>query len=98
MNITKYPDQYLHVTESLTGETWIVPIGANTPLDLERLVKKWAKSMDLLEDCDGNRYRVIISEHSGGLLAYHAAIYTDGRPPDGGVCWASRDFYIDERP
>ena len=97
MNTTKYPDQYLHVTHNPSGETWIVPIAPNAHLDVERHVKKWAKSTDLLEDCDGNQYRVHIANHSFGGLEYHAAIYTDGRAP-GSVYWEAVDFCIEEKP
>ncbi len=83
-----YPDQYLHITECRSGESDIIPIGPNTKLDIEKLVKKWAKDKfcgelrldgDLMPGLEGD---------------FYAAIYTDGRSPDSGVVWDSGGFYL----
>ena len=39
--LEQYPDQYLHVEECRSGQTWIVPIADNEPLDIEALIAKW---------------------------------------------------------
>lgn len=39
-----YPDTYLHITECRSGQTWVVSIGDNDPIDLEHNVRKWVES------------------------------------------------------
>lgn len=86
----KYPDTYLFVEESRSGETWIMPIRANEHLDLKKLIKKWIKKHFCSElVLDGE----IMPRWQG---EYYARIMTDGRPPESAICWTSGGFYIKE--
>lgn len=91
----KYPDQYLLVTENQSGEQWIYPIRANAKLCLETLVKRWAKQHFGLDTPINTPIRVEVANHSFGGLSHHAAIITDGRPPDSVVVWTSKDVHIE---
>ena len=84
----KYPDQYLHVTECRSGQTWIRPLRDNARLDLDHWVRTWVK-----EEFNGE-LRI-----DGRLMPriegdYYAVIITDGRPPDSVVVWESGGFYL----
>lgn len=97
------PDCYLYVRECRSGQTWIVPSQAprgsgktdfgltlrgNSTLDLERQIKKWAKSEYAGElRLDGK----IMPRLEGD---YYARIMTDGHPPDSIVSWESGGFYL----
>lgn len=88
MATEKYPDQYLHVTECRSGQTWIRPLRSNARLDLKHWVKVWIK-----EECG---YGIQLD---GDLMPrlqgdYYAVIITDGRPPDSVVVWDSGGFYL----
>lgn len=84
----KYPDCYLHVRESRSGQEWVQPIRGNESLDIKKLIRKFCKN----EYCgelalDGE----IMPSIEGD---YYARIMTDGRPPDSVVCWSSGGFYL----
>lgn len=84
----EWPECYLYVEESRSGQTWVVPIEGNMTLDLERRVKAWIKSEF------GGELRL-----DGGIMSrlqgdYYAAIYIDHRPPTSAVCWQSGGFYL----
>lgn len=84
-----YPEQYLHVEECRSAETWIVPIGDDEPLDIEYHVDEWIKR----EYC-GEMMR------SGDLMPriegdYYAQIKTDGTPPESPLCWQSGGFFLE---
>ena len=85
---TQYPDCYLHVRECQSGQEWIVPIGDNDSIDLEKQVKAWVKqeygdelelSPPLMPKLDGD---------------FYGKIMTDGRPPESVVCWTGGGFYL----
>jgi hypothetical protein len=82
-----YPDQYLRVYSRRDGETFIMPIAENEPLDIDALIHKWVK--DRYGDDDHN---VHVSRTVRGLREYDAAIITDGRPPDSCIVWSSAEF------
>jgi len=83
----EYLDQYLHITHCQSGETHIVPLDEDTPLDIDALVDKWIEQTYCGElERDG--------ELTPGLDGeYYAAIYTDGRSPESVVVWSSGGFY-----
>ena len=88
MSAKTYPDCYLHVRESRSGEEWIVPIGPRTHLNLKELVRRWCKrTFDCQLQLDGE----IMPKLEGD---YYARIMTDGRPPDSVVCWTGGGFYL----
>lgn len=83
-----YPDCYLHVRESRSGEQWIMPIHPNCKLDLERLLKQWIAQEFCGEvDLDG----AIMPNLEG---EFYGRIMTDGRPPESIVCWDGGGFYL----
>lgn len=82
-----YPEQYLHVEECQSGETFIMPIKNNEKLNLKKLIKKWIKKQyngELVLDGD------IQSKLQG---QYYASIYTDKRSPDSNVVWDAGGFF-----
>lgn len=83
-----YPDQYLHVEECRSGQTWIVPISPRAHLDLEKRVKQWIRS----EYCGELRLDGDIMPRLSG--DYYAKLITDGRPPDSAVVWSSGGFFL----
>jgi hypothetical protein len=84
----KFPDQYLHVEECRSGETWIMPLRSNTKLNLKRLIKRWVKREYGGElQLDGEPMPRLSGD-------YYAKIITDGRPPDSVVVWTSGEFYL----
>jgi hypothetical protein len=82
-----YPDQYLRVYSRRDGETFIMPIAENQPLDIDALIHKWVKYRYGDDD-----HHVHISRPVRGLREYDAAIITDGRPPDSCIVWSSAEF------
>ena len=88
MKTTQYPDTYLHVQELRSGEEWIMPIEDNDPMNLRRMLDKWAKTQlnDELE-IDGD----LMPKMDGD---YYGKIMTDGRPPESVVCWDGAGFYM----
>lgn len=89
--ITQYPDCYLHVRESRSGEEWIVPIGDHDSIDLRTQLNAWVRTQFAGElTLDGE----IMPKLDGD---YYGRIMTDGRPPDSCVCWAGGGFYLKER-
>lgn len=84
----RWPQCYLHVECCRTGEEWAAEIRGRTLVDLKTRVKAWIRSEfggELALD--------------GGLMPglqgdYYAVIKTDGRAPDGVVCWESGGFYL----
>lgn len=83
-----YPDQYLHVGECHSGQTWIVPISDETPLDIDALVDVWIASEFGGElERDGETMRGLAGD-------YFAQIKTDGREPESPICWQSGGFYL----
>jgi len=86
--MNEYPDQYLHVEDCKSGQTWIRPLTKRTILDIKRLVKRWIKEEfcgELFLDGD------LTPRLQGD---YYAQIILDGRPPDTHVVWASGGFYL----
>lgn len=84
----KFPDQYLHVEECRSGETWILPFGDNDLLDLKVNLEKWIENEFGGElALDGE----IMSRLQGD---YYAKIITDNRPPDSVVVWQSGGFFL----
>lgn len=82
-----YPDQYLRVYSRRDGETFIMPIAEDEPLDIDTLIQDWVKYR--YGDDDHN---VHISRPVRGLCEHDAAIITDGRPPDSCIVWSSAEF------
>lgn len=83
-----YPETYLHVEEMSSGEKWVVPISDETPLDLRALCENWVEET-YCGNCE------LFGDMTPSLQGdYYAAIYTDGRTPEGGVCWEGAGFYI----
>ncbi len=83
-----YPDQYLHVEECRSGETWIMPISDRTHLDIKALVKRWIKREYQGElRLDGDLMPRLYGD-------YYAQIKLDGNPPDSISCWTSGGFYL----
>jgi hypothetical protein len=88
MMTTEYPDCYLHVQECRSGQEWIMPIRGNAHLDLEKLIRKWAKAEYAGElVLDGKTVPRLDGD-------YYAKIMTDNRPPTSAVCWTSGGFYL----
>jgi len=85
---TKYPDQYLHVTECHSGQTWIVPFSSRATLDLKTRLVAWIKQ----EFCGEARLDGKLMPGLDG--DYYGKIMTDNRPPDSVVCWQSGGFYL----
>ncbi len=83
-----YPDQYLHVEECRSGETWIMPISDRTKLDIKALVKRWIKQ----EYCGELRLDGDLMPRLQG--DYYAQIKLDCNPPDSVSCWTSGGFYL----
>lgn len=83
-----YPDQYLHVEECRSGQTWVVPISGETLLDIDALVDAWIAS----EFCGEMERDGEIMRHLSGH--YFAQIKTDGREPESPICWQSGGFYL----
>jgi hypothetical protein len=84
----KYPDQYLHVEDCRSGQTWIMPLTSRASLDLKTQLKRWIKREFFREvKLDGE----IMPKLSGD---YYGKIMTDGRPPDSVVVWDSGGFYL----
>jgi len=84
----KYPDQYLHVRQSASGQEWIRPLRATSRLDITHQVKRWIKDeFDSEYRLDGD----IMSRIEGD---FYAQIITDGRPPNSIVVWDSGGFYL----
>jgi hypothetical protein len=81
-------DCYMVVRECRSGQEWVRPIRKREKVDLEALIRKWAK-----EEFNGEL------RLDGKLMPklegdYYARIITDGRPPDSVVVWASGGFYL----
>jgi len=81
-------DCYMVVRECRSGQEWVRPVRKREKVDLEALIRKWAK-----EEFDGEL------RLDGKLMPrlegdYYARIITDGRPPDSVVVWASGGFYL----
>ena len=81
-------DCYMVVRECRSGQEWVRPVRKREKVDLEALIRKWAK-----EEFDGEL------RLDGKLMPrlegdYYARIITDGRPPDLVVVWASGGFYL----
>jgi len=88
MKQKNYPDCYLWVEESRSGETWIMPLRGNSILDLKKQIKNWIKKEFCGElSLDGDLMPRLAGD-------YYAKIITDGRSPDSGVCWESGGFYL----
>lgn len=84
----EYPDCYLHIKECRSGETWIIPISGRKTLSLKTRVKEWIKShFGEGWSLDGKFMPKIDGD-------YYAAIYTDNRPPESNIVWASGGFYV----
>lgn len=83
-----YPETYLHVENSKTGETWISPISPRKLLCLETRVKEWIKTEF------GGELRL------DGKIAplmdgdYYAKIKIDGEPPESVRSWKSGGFFL----
>jgi len=89
-NLTLLPKNYLHIVENRSGEYWIIPIGDDTILDLEDLIKNWIEteySGDYVLDGEIDSYFVSTSEYSARILL-------DGAKLDSVVCWESAGFYL----
>lgn len=85
---TTYPECYLYVQEERSGESWVMEIGMEEPLDLRGLIERWVKEQYGTElELDGK----IMPKLSGD---YYARIMTDGRPPESVVCWQGGGFYL----
>ena len=87
-NEPTYPDQYLRVCNNRTGETFIMEIADDEPLDIEALILKWFKREF------GQDHEHVFEFHKSnfGASQYDAAIITDGRPPDTCIVWTSAEF------
>jgi hypothetical protein len=85
--LEEYPDQYLHIRDSRSGQTWIRPLRATTKLDLKKLVKKWIR-----EEWGGERRLTgeITPRMEGD---YYAMIKLNAEPPDSISVHASGGFY-----
>lgn len=84
----KNPDQYLHVLECRSGETWIVPFGKDDLIDIKHNVQKWIEQEFGGElTLDGE----LMPKLSGD---YYAKIITDNRPPDSVIAWQSGGFFL----
>ena len=79
---------YMVVRECRSGREWIRPVRKQEHVNLEALIRKWAK-----EEFNGEL------RLDGELMPrlegdYYAKIITDGRPPDSVVVWAASGFYL----
>lgn len=84
----KYPDCYLHVRESRSGQEWIMPLRGESILDLKKQIKNWLKK-------EFNNELLLNGEIMPKLEGdYYARIITDGRPPDSIICWTGGGFYL----
>lgn len=83
-----YPDCYLHVCESRSGQEWIMPLRGNSKLDLRHQIAKWVKQ----EFCGELELDGKLSSRVGG--DYYGKLMTDGRAPDSVVCWEGAGFYL----
>lgn len=84
----KLPDCYLYVTESRSGQEWIMPLRGNSKLDLKTQIKNWVKKEF------GGELRLngqIMPKLEGD---YYGKIMTDGRPPESVICWDGGGFYL----
>lgn len=86
MDTVTYPETYLYVYNNRSGESWIQEIKDNWLMDIKTRIKHFLKT----EFCDEVKLDGDICRLDG---EYTATIYTDGREPDGGVCWDSAGFY-----
>ena len=81
-------DCYMVVRECRSGREWVRPVRKREKVDLEALIRKWAKEEFNGElRLDGK----LIPKLDGD---YYARIITDGRPPDSGVVWSASGFYL----
>ena len=89
-NLTLLPNDYLHIIENRSGQSWVVPISDDTPLDIEELIKNWIET-------EYSGYCVlngdIDSDHIG-CAEYSARILLDGAKLDSVICWQSAGFYL----
>lgn len=84
------PETYLHVFESQSGQSWIVPIGDNDTLDAEELSRDWIEREFCGElEMDGEPW-----ENMKSLAPYYARVMTDGRSPDSPIHWDSCGFCL----
>ena len=87
MKTTTYPEQYLLITDTGSGENTIIELGVNALLDIETLVTEYFDELG-----------VSVSIETGiGKYAcdYYAAIKTDGAHPDSVRVWDSCGVFID---
>ena len=82
-----YPETYLHICHNQSGEHWIQEIKSNWIVDIKVRIKHWIKT----QFCDEIKLNGDIMPMVDG--EYTATIYTDGREPDGGICWDCAGFY-----
>jgi hypothetical protein len=83
-----YFQQYLHVRNESSGQTWFFKIDDNEPLDLEMHINRWIAAEfggELVLDPP------LMPKVAGD---YYARIMTAGRPPESVVCWQSGGFYL----
>jgi len=89
-NLSLLPNDYLHIVENRSGESWIIPIGDDTPLDIEELIKNWLDteySGDYVLNGEIDYYFVSTSDYSARILL-------DGAKLDSVMCWVSAGFYL----
>lgn len=83
-----FPNQYLHIAETASGQEWIVPLRASQKLDLETLAKEWVKS-----EFSGELRLTGFQPSLEGQ--FFGQIILDGRPPTTAVVWESGGFWIE---
>lgn len=86
--IAEFPDAYLLVRESRSGQQWLEPIGPRGTIDLRKQLAKWVK-----KEFAGEMF--ISGELTPKLEGdYYGSIITDNRPPDSVVVWEGAGFYL----
>lgn len=81
-------EQYLLVTEFVTGRRTAMEISDTEPLDIGRLVKRFVRTAFGGELNVANIVPILEGD-------WHAAIITDRRDPDSAVIWSSASFYLE---
>ena len=83
----KASDCTLRVIHNGSGEEWLTPISTRQLIDLKTRIQNFLRT-----ELNGEvRLDGELSRLDG---EYTATIYTNGRQPGGGVCWASAGFYV----
>lgn len=85
---SQYPECYLHVAETSSGQTWVEPVSMQDSLSLTHHILSWA----IQQYGPGVK---LADELSAFPRQYYAKIMTDHLPPENPHCWDSGGFDLD---